>query len=71
MSCQDWKDFLFPIIKDIREINDETNTNRVAENNLELSKDFEKYSQFIQEILKKKASTNNRDNNVITSTPNQ
>jgi hypothetical protein len=44
-----WKSFLFPILKDIEEINKEADTN-TANNNLELANDDKKYFEVLKEI---------------------
>jgi hypothetical protein len=56
MKKINWKDLFFPIIEDIKAINDETDINQIAKNNLELSKDSEKYSIVMNKILKMKTS---------------
>jgi hypothetical protein len=56
MKKINWKDLFFSIIEDIKAINDETDINQIAKNNLELSKDSEKYSIVMNKILKMKTS---------------
>jgi hypothetical protein len=50
MNNISWKDLFFPILTDIQQINKETDTNYVANNNLELANNPEKFNKVLSEI---------------------
>lgn len=52
----DWFGYFFPVIRDIQEINRETDTEKVAKNNYRLANNEEEYKQFIEKLNKNRQS---------------
>lgn len=51
-----WKELLFPVLADIKNINEETDTTRVSSNNWDLANDNEDYDRIFKKIQENRLS---------------
>lgn len=59
-----WKELLFPVLIDLKNINDETDTTRVSSNNWDLAQDNDYYEEVLKKI-KENRSSEEKDHNLI------
>lgn len=51
-----WKELLFPVLADIKNINEETDTTRVSSNNWDLANDNDDYNRIFNKIQENRSS---------------
>lgn len=60
-----WKELLFPVLADIKNINEETDTARVSSNNWDLAHDNDDYNKVFEKIQKNRSSEETTHNIII------
>lgn len=60
-----WKELLFPVLADIKNINEETDTTRVSSNNWDLAQDNDDYKIVFDKIQSNRSSEDTKHNIII------
>jgi hypothetical protein len=60
-----WKELLFPVLADLKNINEETDTTRVSSNNWDLAQDNEDYKIVFDKIQNNRSSEETKHNIII------
>lgn len=60
-----WKELLFPVLADIKDINKETDTTVISSNNWDLAQNNTTYNDVINKIKENRASDENEHNFII------
>lgn len=60
-----WKELLFPVLADIKNINNETDTTKVSLNNWELAHNKNTYKIVIDKIEKSRSSKEDQHNFIV------
>lgn len=65
ISNINWKELLFPVLADLRNINDETDSTRVSNNNLSLANNDVDYKKVIKLINENRSEEGTKHNTII------
>lgn len=60
-----WNELLFPVLADLKNINEETNTAKVSSNNWDLAQDNDDYNKVFEKIQKNRSSEETTHNIII------
>lgn len=60
----DWKELLFPVLEDIKNINKETDTTKISSNNWELAENNSTYNNVISKI-KENQSKEDKQHDIV------
>ncbi|MEZ7506388.1 hypothetical protein [Flavobacterium sp. Arc2] len=60
-----WKELLFPVLADIKNINEETDTTRVSSNNWDLANDNEDYNRIFKKIQENRSSETTKHDIIV------
>jgi hypothetical protein len=60
-----WKELLFPVLADIKNIEKETDTTRVSSNNWDLAQDNVNYKRVFEKIKENRSPEENEHNFII------
>jgi hypothetical protein len=60
-----WKELFFPVLADLKNINEETDTTRVSSNNWDLANDKEDFNTIFKQIKENRASEETEHNIII------
>ena len=60
-----WQELLFPVLADLKNINEETDTTRVSSNNWDLAQDNDDYKVVFDKIQSNRSSEDTKHNIII------
>lgn len=60
-----WKELFFPVLADLSNINEETDTTRVSSNNWNLANDKDDFNTIFEQIKENRASEETKHNIII------
>jgi hypothetical protein len=64
ISKLNWRELFFPVLSDLKNINEETDSARVSRNNWTLANNNDDYEKVIK-LIKKNRSSENSEHNII------
>ena len=65
ISNLNWRELFFPVLSDLKNINEETDSTRISSNNWSLANDNVDYEKVIKLINKNKSSEDSKHNIII------
>ncbi|MCL9808930.1 hypothetical protein [Flavobacterium luminosum] len=60
-----WGELFFPVLADLKNINEETDTTRVSSNNWDLANDNEDFKEIIEKINENRSSEDTKHNIIV------
>lgn len=60
-----WNELFFPVLADLKNINEETDTTRVSSNNWDLAQDNDDYNKIFEKIQENRSSEEKKHNIII------